>query len=159
VPAKRTYGPDEPSRAVIRAIEAVHESSSLLAAADVTQVAAVVDILRPSLAAQGWKCSLGRRSDAGLPLPCGDGRSVLCDCWHPDGAAIWFETGRSWTNFGFLQHVIEAAVAEGVDHALIGVRNRYNGQSTWDYCADFLDLIYSSTRLQLPMRSVTLVGI
>jgi hypothetical protein len=106
----------------------------------------------------GWSCSAGKRSTSGISLQSSSGRRIVADAWHPSGTALWVETGRSWTNFAFLQHAVEAALGPDVNEVAIAIRHRWKGQSTFDRCAEFLDDVLSSERLRFPYRSLALIG-
>src|SRR5688500_8805401 len=103
------------------ALRTFDEESGRLSASGIARVDEVVDIVRPRLSSLGWRLSSGARSRGGLPLR-HPGGSVLCDGYHDESqAALWVETGRSWTNFGFLQHAVEAALCPKVEHVVLAV--------------------------------------
>ncbi len=145
----------EPVRTLVSVLE---KHSAYLASDDINEIPHVLDVVRVDLEVEGWRCSAGKRSTSGIALETSSGGRILADAWHPSGAALWVETGRSWTNFAFLQHAIEAALVPDVDEAAIAIRHRWKGQSTFDNCAVFLAELFDSDRLHFPYRRVTLIG-
>lgn len=145
----------EPVRTLVSVLE---KHSAHLASDDIAEIPHVLDVVRVDLEVDGWRCSSGKRSTSGIALETSSGRRILADAWHPSGTALWVETGRSWTNFAFLQHAIEAALVPDLDEAAIAVRHRWKGQSTFDNCAGFLAELFGSDRLRFPYRRLTLIG-
>lgn len=132
--------------------------SRRLTSDEIAEIPQVLDVIRIDLEVEGWRCSAGKRSTSGIALETSPGRHILADAWHPSGTALWVETGRSWTNFAFLQHAVEAALASDVDEVAIAIRHRWKGQSTFDNCAAFLGELFGSDRLHFPYRGLTLIG-
>lgn len=146
-------------REPVRTLLTVFENHSARLTEDaVKEIPDVLNVLRTDLESLGWTCSVGRRSRSGVSLATPSGRPIRADAWHPTGTALWLETGRSWTNFAFLQHAVEAALAPQVENAVVAVRQSYKGQSTFDNCAAFLDELFSSERLRFPYRTLALLG-
>lgn len=144
----------EGGTAVFESFEAVESE-----VAQLSTVEDIMRVLRPALQNSGWHCAQGQRSRGGVPLGTATDVPVRSDGFQPKlGAALWVETGRSWTNMAFLQHAIEAALLPTVSEVVIAVVKHYRGQPTFDRCGDFLDWIWRSERLNLPYESLTLIG-
>lgn len=139
-------------------VDAFEDHSAVLAHDDVRQIHQVVGLVRPRLHAAGFRTSGGSRGRYGVDLP-GVNGVVRCEAFHPvHGTAVWVETGRAWTNFGFLQHAVEAAISTAVVDVVLAVRSRYNEQSTFDRCDHYLTMLFDSRRLAFPYRSLVLLG-
>lgn len=143
------------ARAVLSAFQMY---ASVLADDGLRKVPEVLAVVRSDLLAAGWVCADGPRHLHGVPLPGGTSHQIRADGWHPDGVALWVETGRSWTNFAFLQHAVEAAVVASVHEAVICVRTSYDGQPAFDRSAAFLEMVFDSGRLPMPYEALTLIG-
>lgn len=126
---------------------------------EVRRVPEVLDVIRANLAPFGWKLALGPRSSAGIPVQVAPTGRLRVDGFHSGaGAALWVETGRSWTNNAFLLHMVEAAMCPGIEHVVIAVRHTYNGQSAFDRCVEFAEMLVRSGRLELPYSSLLMIG-
>jgi hypothetical protein len=130
-----------------------------LASSWVRRVPEVVDIVRPDLQAAEWRLSQGQRSTAGIAIPRAPAGRIRAEGYQPhERAVLWVETGRSWTNNAFLAHAIEAAMCPSLMHVAIAVRHTYNDQPAFDRCAEFLEAMFESGRLEMPYESLLLIG-
>lgn len=146
-----------PSTTAASCVGVFADHSSVLAGSAITKVPHVLDVVRSDLVRLGWRVSSGSGKPAGLEIGWTARRPVLADAFHDGGVVLWIELGRSWTNFGFLEHTIEAGFVPLVTDVVLAVRHRWDARSTYDKCLDFLlDLEESS--VVLPYRSLTLVG-
>jgi hypothetical protein len=57
-------------------------------------------------------------------------------------------------NNQFLKDLFEACVMPSVDYLVIAVRNDYRGQNDFEKVCAFLDSLYASDRLRLPLAGV-----
>lgn len=146
--------PATPSTGVVQIFE---RHASKLTLGQVTTIPQVLDVVRQNLEEDDWRVSTGARSKGGVLVGRTPRREVLAEALHPDGAVLWVELGRAWTNFGFLHHAIEAAMVPEVTDVVIAVRQRWNSQYTYDRCRDYL-LDFRESGMPLSYRSLTLVG-
>ena len=131
--------------------------SSAIASAKASTVPEVLREIEPGLRRSGWRLASGSRSSTGIRVAGTDGEDVVVDGLHEaDRSVLWIETGRSWANFGFLQHAIEASFID-IDNVVIGVRTYYNNQPAFDRCAAFLARVFNSG-LRFPYQSLVLIG-
>lgn len=149
--------------AVVPEVEVVELSfahrAHLLGEDEVRRVPEVLDVIRGNLPPFGWKLALGPRSSAGIPVQVAPTGRLRVDGFHSGaGAALWVETGRSWTNNAFLLHMVEAAMCPGIEHVVIAVRHTYNGQPAFDRCVEFAETLIESRRLELPYSSLLMIG-
>src|SRR5688572_24514273 len=74
----------------------------------VRRVPQVLDVIRDPLGLAGWRVARGSRASHGIPIQTAPSGRVRADGAHRSGrAALWIETGRSWTNNAFLLHIVE----------------------------------------------------
>lgn len=146
-----------PSAVVEGAVDVFRARATQLSLARVSTIPHVLDEIRPGLVRDGWECSAGKRSAQGVTIGRTSRDLVRGEARHPTGVALWIELGRSWTNYGFLQHTVEAAMIPEVSHAVLAVRHRWDGRVTYDRCLEFL-LDVEDSAIDLPIESMTLVG-
>ena len=87
-------------------------------------------------------------------------RKHFCaDAFNPEhGIVVEIEAGRALSNNQFLKDLFEACMMAEVRILCIAVRKVYNGQRDFDCIATFLDTLYASNRLKLPLEGILLVG-
>jgi hypothetical protein len=133
--------------------------ASILSSDSIRKVEEVRARIEPHLRRAGWSVGEGARSRGGIALARSQGPAVRADAVNAiTGAALWIETGRSWTNNGFLEHLIEAVPCLGVDHLALAIRTVYDGSAAYSKAVEFLGPVIDSGRLGLPYESVLLIG-
>lgn len=81
------------------------------------------------------------------------------DAYHAEQkVVIEVEAGRAVTNYQFLKDLFQACVMQDVDFLVIAVRQDYRGTDDYSKVAAFLETLYASTRLQLPLKGVLVIG-
>lgn len=146
-----------PSAAASHVVGVLENHASKLTLGHVTTIPHVLDVIRDDLEDARWRVSTGPRSKGGVLVGRTPRRDVLAEAVHPDGAVLWIELGRAWTNFGFLHHAIEAAMVPAATDVILAVRQRWETQYTYDRCRDYL-LDLRESGLPLPYESLTIVG-
>jgi hypothetical protein len=71
---------------------------------------------------------------------------------------IEVEAGRGVTNHQFLKDLFQASVMHDVDFLVISVRNTYRASKDFDKVISFLDTLYASNRLKLPLKGILIIG-
>lgn len=71
---------------------------------------------------------------------------------------IEVEAGRAVTNYQFLKDLFEACIMTDVDYCVIAVRRIYKNNEDFNNVITFINTLYSSTRLTLPLKGVLIVG-
>ncbi len=71
---------------------------------------------------------------------------------------IEVEAGRGVTNYQFLKDLFQACVMQDVDYAVIAVRQDYRGSDDYRKVVSFIETIYASNRLVLPLNGVLIIG-
>lgn len=125
----------------------------------------VLKILGPHLEEIGFTVESGKRKEEKIPVPVLFGlnneadRSFEVDGISKDGTIILeVEAGRAFTNFAFLKDVFEASMMPCVEFLVVAVRNRYRDSNDFDKIYTFLETLYISNRLVLPLKGITLIG-
>jgi len=77
----------------------------------------------------------------------GDGRIV-----------IEVEAGRAVDNNQFLKDIFQASMMYGVEILIIAVRNDYRGTDDFSKIYTFLETMYISNRITLPLKGILLIG-
>jgi hypothetical protein len=87
------------------------------------------------------------------------GKAFEVDAWSAaSGTVIEVEAGRALVNNQFLKDLFEACVMPSVNFLVIAVRSDYRGQNNFEQMCAFLETLYVSDRLTLPLTGVLAVG-
>lgn len=109
----------------------------------------VLAVLRPGLQARGFTVESGKKVPEKIQVP------VL---FGQNGHVVKsFEAGRAIVNNQFLKDLFQACMMHDVDYLGIAVRNTYVGP---DYrrMVEFFETLYTSSRMQLPLRGILTIG-
>ena len=68
------------------------------------------------------------------------------------------EAGRATENNQFLKDIFEACMMFDVEYLVLAVRNEYRTHKDFDKIYQFLETLYISNRLHLPLKGVLLIG-
>ena len=71
---------------------------------------------------------------------------------------IEIEAGRAVANYQFLKDIFQACVMHDVEQLVIAVRNDYRGSDDFDVVTNFMDTLYASNRLNLPLKGILIIG-
>lgn len=98
-----------------------------------------------------------------VPVLFGEGnkvdKSFDADAVSLDGKIVLeVEAGRAVANHQFLKDIFQASMMHGVEHLVIAVRNDYRGNDDFDKIYAFLETLYISNRLHLPLKGILLIG-
>ena len=125
----------------------------------------VLDILRPSLEQIGFTIETGKARGQKIPVPVLFGlnnsvdQSFNADGISDDGKTVLeVEAGRATANFAFLKDIFQASMMHGVEFLILAVRNNYRGNDDFQQVYTFLETLYISSRLVLPLRGIILIG-
>jgi len=126
---------------------------------------AVLGVVRPELKRIGFKVEEGKNRNQKIKVPVLFGlnntidKSFDADAVSLDGkVVIEIEAGRALDNYAFLKDIFEASLMSGVEYLVVAVRNYYRGGHTFDRIAVFIETIYISNRIHLPLRGILLIG-
>lgn len=86
-------------------------------------------------------------------------KSFYADALSRDGKiVIEIEAGRATENNQFLKDIFQACMMHKVEYLVIAVRNTYRGHADFEIVYSFLETLYISSRLHLPLKGILLVG-
>jgi hypothetical protein len=126
---------------------------------------AVMSQLRPSLERLGFRVEKGKSSEDKIVVPVLFGRKgKILKCFNADAHSatnrwvVEIEAGRAVVNNQFLKDIFQACMMHDVEHLGIAVRNKYRGSDDFAKVEGFLETLYVSGRLQLPLKGILLIG-
>jgi hypothetical protein len=86
-------------------------------------------------------------------------KAFEADAYHPtQKTVVEVEAGRGVTNYQFLKDLFQACVMQDVDFAVIAIRQDYRGSDDFAKVVTFIETIYASNRLILPLRGLLIIG-
>jgi hypothetical protein len=125
----------------------------------------VLHILSKSLMALGFEVEASKRLEDKIRIPVLFGRNgkmekyFEVDCYHPtQNTVIEIEAGRAVVNYQFLKDIFQACVMHDVEHLVIAIRNDYRGHDDFETVTNFMDTLYTSNRLNLPLKGILIIG-
>lgn len=125
----------------------------------------VLKILRPYLEELNYDVERGKARSQKIPVPVLFGQNnnidkhFDADALSADGRiVIEVEAGRAYRNNQFLKDIFQACMMFGVEYLVIAVRNEYKGTDDFMKIYTFLETLYISSRLTLPLKGIVLIG-
>jgi hypothetical protein len=125
----------------------------------------VLEIIRPHLEKNNFICETGKTKDKKISVPVLFGnnnridKSFNADAVSLDGKiVIEIEAGRAVDNNQFLKDIFQACMMFEVEYLVIAVRNDYRGSNDFLKVYSFLETLYISNRLHLPLKGILLIG-
>ena len=133
----------------------------------------MLSLVCPGLESLGFSVEKGKGKDEKIAVPVLFGennvidKSFYADAKSKDGKiVIEVEAGRAVFNNQFLKDIFQACMMYDVEHLVIAVLNEYHykkakkDQTSYDYqiVRTFLETMYVSNRLLLPLKSILLIG-
>jgi hypothetical protein len=81
------------------------------------------------------------------------------DALSADGTIVLeVEAGRAVDNYQFLKDIFQASMMYGVEYLVLAVRNDYRQHDDFKKVYTFLETLYISNRLHLPLKGILLIG-
>jgi len=125
----------------------------------------VLEKLCPHLLELGYNVESGKKSSDKIRVPVLFGldnsidKEFNADALSHDGKiVIEIEAGRALDNNQFLKDIFQACMMFGVEYLVIAVREVYRGRKDFDIIYTFLETLYISNRLHLPLKGILLIG-
>ncbi len=125
----------------------------------------VLEILRPHLELINFTVESGKTKDKKISIPVLFGvdnvidKSFNADAVSADGKiVIEVEAGRAVDNNQFLKDIFQSCMMFEVKYLIIAVRNDYRGTDDFQKVYTFLETLYVSNRLHLPLSGIILIG-
>jgi hypothetical protein len=86
-------------------------------------------------------------------------KAFEADAYHSSQkTVVEVEAGRGVTNYQFLKDLFQACVMQDVDYAVIAIRQDYRGSDDYSKVVMFIETIYASNRLVLPLKGLLIIG-
>ena len=125
----------------------------------------VLAVLRPYFESIGFtvECGKSREEKIDVPVLFGVNNKVdkffYADAISKDGkTVIEVEAGQATENHRFLKDIFEACMMFDVEYLVLAVRNKYRSHYDFDRVYTFLETLYISNRLHLPLIGIMLIG-
>ncbi|MDE6350585.1 MAG: hypothetical protein K2K67_06260 [Treponemataceae bacterium] len=126
---------------------------------------AVLAKVRPFLEKNGYTVETGKGKNDKIDVPVLFGKnnnvdkSFFADALSGDGRiVIEVEAGRATENNQFLKDIFEASMMFDVEYLVLAVRNIYRTHADFDIVHTFLETMYISNRIKLPLKGILLIG-
>lgn len=125
----------------------------------------VLGIISDDIEKLGYRVEKSKRAEDKIQVPVLFGRNGLLEKYfEADGynqleqTVIEVEAGRAVTNYQFLKDIFQACVMHDVLYLVVAVRNIYRNQKDFDMVISFLDTLYASNRMILPLKGILIIG-
>ena len=125
----------------------------------------VLTILRDILLKVPMQVEQGKTKGLKIPVPVLFGlnnkidQHFDADALSSDGKIVLeVEAGRAVDNYQFLKDIFQACMMYGVEYLVLAVRNDYRKHDNFKKIYSFLETLYISNRLHLPLKGILLVG-
>lgn len=125
----------------------------------------VLQRLQFGLSELGYKVETSKAQNDKIDVPVLFGldnridKSFNADALSSDGKiVIEVEAGRATENNQFLKDIFQACMMYEVEYLIIAVRNIYRGHKDFEIIYTFLETLYISNRLHLPLKGILLIG-
>ena len=125
----------------------------------------VLTMLRPELEKIGMLVEKGKSKWEKIPIPVLFGlnnridKHFDADSVSKDGKVILeVEAGRAVDNYQFLKDIFQASMMYGVEYLVLAVRNDYRKSDDFQKIHTFLEILYISNRMHLPLKGILLIG-
>ncbi len=125
----------------------------------------VLTVVRPHIERNGYKVEKGKSDEEKIDVPVLFGqdnkidKSFYADALSSDGRiVIEVEAGQATENHRFLKDIFEACMMFDVEYLVLAVRNIYRKHDDFQRIFTFLETMYISNRLQLPLKGILLIG-
>lgn len=126
---------------------------------------AVLSHLRPHLEQINFTVEAGKSTLDKIHIPVLFGqnntidKSFNADAVSADGKIVLeVEAGRAVANNQFLKDIFQACMMFEVEYLIIAVRNQYRSADDFMKIYAFLETLYISNRLKLPLKGILLLG-
>ncbi|OAQ39876.1 hypothetical protein A5893_09925 [Pedobacter psychrophilus] len=125
----------------------------------------VLEVVRPHLEKLEFICETGKSATQKISVPVLFGydnridKSFNADALSCDGKiVIEIEAGRATENNQFLKDIFQACMMFEVEYLIIVVRKVYRKHKDFEIIHTFLETLYISNRLHLPLKGILLIG-
>jgi hypothetical protein len=119
----------------------------------------------PLLREGGFTVEAGKRKADKINIPVLFGlngkpeKSFDADAYHEgEGFVLEVEAGRGVVNNQFLKDLFQACMMHNVRYLAIAIRNLYRGSNDFERVTRFMDTLYASGRIKLPLKGILILG-
>lgn len=126
---------------------------------------AVLELIKADLEKIGFVVEAGKKDIEKIKVPVLFGinnkidKYFNADAVSKDGSiVIEVEAGRAVDNNQFLKDIFQASMMHGVDYLVVAVRNDYRGCNDFEKVFRFLETMYISNRIVLPLKGILVIG-
>jgi len=159
----RSRGVVQEIKEVIDCFEAV--SASIDSAKHSLTSNKVLEKLAPGLVKLGYKVEVSKKRDGKITVPVLFGmdnaidKSFNADAVSRDGRiVIEVEAGRALESNQYMKDIFQACMMFDVEYLIIAVRHTYRKHPDFERIKTFLETLYISNRLHLPLKGILLIG-
>lgn len=160
----RSVGLTDEMRFVVDAFKGIDGRISSIDGADMKSDD-VQKALSPALAKKGFRVETTKRAEDKIKVPVLFGQDNTVDKFFCADAlsvdsriVIEVEAGRATESNQFLKDIFEASMMFGVEYLVLAVRNIYRGHDDFSRVYAFLETMYISGRIKLPLSGILLIG-
>jgi hypothetical protein len=125
----------------------------------------VLAAVRHGLQTRGFHVETSKKSEGKLRVPVLYGANgkvdkfFEADAYHPvNKVVLEVEAGRGYVNNQFLKDLFQACVMQDVEYAAIAVRQTYRKSKDFEKVLAFIETLYASNRLSLPLKGLLILG-
>ena len=125
----------------------------------------VLAIIRKELFENSYRVESSKKLSGKIKVPVLFGKngklekSFEADAYNEKNkTVIEVEAGRGVTNYQFLKDLFQACMMNDVDFLVVAVRNIYRSSKDFEKVINFFTTLYSSNRLNLPLKGILIVG-
>jgi len=125
----------------------------------------VLSVVARDLKQLDYRVEIGKRREEKVTVPVLFGRngevekSFDADAYNKNlSTVIEVEAASAVTGNQFLKDLFQASMMEGVTYCVIAVRNRSKATKDFDTVCRFMETMYASDRLRLPLDGILILG-
>ena len=125
----------------------------------------VLHTVAPHLIKLGFSVETGKSAEQKINVPVLFGLNNDVDkCFNADALSadgrivIEVEAGRATENNQFLKDLFQACMMFNVEYLVLAVRNDYRTHKDFEIVYTFLETLYISNRVKLPLKGILLIG-
>ncbi len=125
----------------------------------------VLEIIRKDLEKIGMIIETGKSKDQKIQVPVLFGINNNIDKYfEADGISddgkivLEVEAGRAVVNYQFLKDIFQASMMHEVEVLVLAIRNDYRGNDDFEKIYSFLETLYISNRIKLPLKEIVIIG-
>lgn len=125
----------------------------------------VLEFVRKDLELADFKVEKGKKDKDKIKVPVLYGANNNIDKFFNADAVsnngkivIEVEAGRAVVNNQFLKDIFQASIMYKVEYLVIVARNNYRNNKDFEKIYTFLETMYVSNRIKLPLKGILLIG-